>query len=361
MKIGIFTLPLHTNYGGVLQAYALQTVLEKYGHDVWVINRCRRPLWRKIASSIRNILKKIFVDHGIVVIYEHQTRYTEAFIDKYIHSYRVYSPYKIIETDFEAIVVGSDQIWRPVCIRGMWHAKLEDAFLGFARNWNIKRFSYAASFGVDYWDFPENEIPIYAELMKKFLAVSVREDSGVKLCKDYLQIDAEHVLDPTMLLYKEDYEKLILDTPSANGDLACYILDVTDSKTKLIERVASERGLVPFRIGKSGAKTAPSKERISPPIETWLRGISDSKFVITDSFHGCAFSIIFDKPFIVIGNKMRGLSRMQSLIDMFGLSKHLLVDVKEYNPSYSYVQPGTVAIRLEELRKKSNAFLANIK
>ena len=107
---------------------------------------------------------------------------------------------------FDAYVVGSDQVWRPTYNLG---DKLFDMYLAFADGQQVKRLSYAASFGVDKWEYSDDQTRICSELAKQFDAISVREKSGVKLCADNLGVDAIHVLDPTMLLDPSDYNKLI--------------------------------------------------------------------------------------------------------------------------------------------------------
>lgn len=379
MKIGILTLALHVNYGGILQAYALQTVLERMGHEVRVVNSrwldimYRRPaLWRLPLCYAKRIVKKIFIDHSKAINREGQLRreyrfvsqHTQSFIDKYVHSHYVLSPEEIAEGTFDAFVVGSDQIWRPRYIPGRWGADKTVVFLGFTRDWNVKRFAYAASFGVDEWEFPTEHGAEYAALAQAFDAISVREDSGVALCRDHLGVEAQHVLDPTMLLSPEDYRALInaSGVPAHDGDMFCYILDRTEAKMGLADAIARERGLKAVHMTDGMMlRDAPLNERVHAPVESWLRGFADAKFVVTDSFHGCVFSIIFGKPFVVIGNVKRGLSRMQSLLRMFHLEDHLLMDVAEYAPNKSYAQGPEVRQRLEELRQQSRAFLEKIR
>ena len=376
MKIGILTLPLHTNYGGILQAYALQTLLEEMGHEVKVINKEQKfrpiPRWRKPLSFVKRTLKKLLVDRRTVIDIEATMRrelpiihqHTDRFIRQYIHSYMVDSLADIRRDDFDAIVVGSDQIWRPHYFRISWSNDYAESFLSFTDGWDIKRYAYGASFGVDEWEFPIDKTGEYSALVKKFIAVSVREDSGVNLCRRHLGVDAVHVLDPTMLLTKEHYLSLIDSAcvPKSSGNLFYYILDMNASKKELIARVARERALQPFTVyADIKNETAPLADRISPPVESWLRAFVDADFIVTDSFHGCAFSIIFGKPFIVIANLGRGLSRMQSLVGMFGLDDHLLLDVDSYDPKLSYNQPMTVKERLMMNRKISLDFLSDIK
>lgn len=336
MKIAILTLPLHTNYGGILQAYALQTILERVGHEVIVLgknNHAQLPLWKMPLSYSKRVVKKYVLGNKDVRVFHEQwlnktfpiiSQNTQKFIDKYIHYLTPTSLNSINPKDFDAIVVGSDQIWRP-----KYYSKIENAYLEFAENWNISRIAYAASFGTDKWEYTRSQTEKCKGLVQKFNAVSVRESAAVNLCKEHFGINALHVLDPTMLLDKNDYINLFetAKTPTSPGNLLVYILDETAEKTELVNNTAKEKGLVPFRVNSLvNNHNAPLEKRIQPPIEQWLRGFYDADFVITDSFHACVFSIIFGKPFIAYGNASRGLSRFNSLLKMFSLEDRLTID-----------------------------------
>lgn len=341
MRIGILTLPLNTNYGGILQAYALQTILERMGHKVHIIEKEKQSLsisiykmpftyGKRIAKNLMGKKAPIFYEQKYNREQPIIRQYTDQFIEKYIHvtKYKNFSDIK--ESEYDTIVVGSDQIWRPKYFRV---DKIENTFLKFAENWKIKRIAYAASFGTDKWEYTKKQTSICGELLKKFDAVAVREESGVQLCKEHFRVVAQHVLDPTMLLEKEDYIKLFEanNTPKSQGNLLCYFLDESDEKKELIKRVAEEKGLTPFNVkSKSDDINSPISDRMQPPIEQWLRGFFDAEFVVTDSFHACVFSILFNKPFIVYGNKKRGLSRFESLLNIFGLKNLMITNISEY-------------------------------
>lgn len=126
--------------------------------------------------------------------------------------------------------------------------------------------------------------------------------------------------------------------PKSKGNLLCYILDETEEKKALIKRIADEKGLKPFNVkSQSDDINSPVSERIQPPLEQWLRGFYDAEFVVTDSFHACVFSILFNKPFIVYGNIERGLSRFTSFLEIFGLKDVLFtnmsgdIQLKDFN------------------------------
>lgn len=376
MKIGILTLPLHTNYGGILQAYALQTVLERMGHEVVLFNKKAKlpvlPSYKKPLYYSVRYFKKILVNPRAIVRRETVARreypivsqYTQRFINQYIHCYWINNIQDIENANVDAMVVGSDQIWRPRYFIRMWKSDLANAFLAFTEKWEIKRYAYAASFGVGEWEYPQEINGTLKEAARKFNAISVREKSGIDLCRDYLNVSAIQVLDPTMLLAKEDYIQLVekgRQSKSA-GDLFCYILDSTPEIEGLISRIAREKRLTPFHVkAERMERTNSIEERTHKPVEAWIRGFYDAKFVVTDSFHACVFSILFGKPFIVVGNKGRGLSRFSSLLDMFALNDHLIASVAEYNPEREYGVPDATCVILEKLRQESMRFLNQIK
>lgn len=333
MKIGILTLSLHTNYGGILQAYALQTVLERMGHKVCLIEKrrppLRLPLWKAPLSYGKRILKNL-TGHPFPIFYEQKMnretpivrQNTDKFINKYIKQKMVDDFLEIKETDFDAIVVGSDQVWRPKYFKD----KIENAFLDFAKSWNIKRIAYAASFGTDEWEYAPKQTKRCGELLKLFDFVSVREMSGINLCATHFDLGAKLEPDPTMLLTTEDYMRLfeVARTPKSSGTLLYYILNETTEQKKWIKKIAEEKGLKPFNVKAKSNITDPLPDRIQPPVEQWLRGFYDAEFVVTDSFHACVFSILFSKNFIVFPNKIRGITRIQSLLSSFHLDNRIV-------------------------------------
>src|SRR5690606_27056969 len=230
-KIGILTQPLHDNYGGLLQAYALKETLESLGHDVVVINRQGRPTStiRTIASSIKNKLKgkksqPRLSEQQKEVISQHTLALRKKYIPNFSHlitNNRDMS--ELNDMGFDAYVVGSDQSWRP-----KYSPRISNYFLDFAKDEkDIKRISYAVSFGVSHWEFNNDDTKTCSSLAKAFDAISVREDSGTSLVKEYLGMDAIHVLDPTMLLSKDHYLQIVKDEKQlrVDGELKTYILD----------------------------------------------------------------------------------------------------------------------------------------
>ena len=339
MRIGVLTLQLHNNFGGILQAYALQKVLKDFGHNVVLIDKSRYvslgPWYKRYPIYTKRGINRFIFGKNIIVkadieqnrLLKTIAKYTEPFIEKYIRRGYTKDFSNIREMDFDVLIVGSDQVWRPK----YFFSKIENAYLEFAKEWRIKRIAYAASFGTEEWEYTEEQTNNCATQLKKFNAVSVRESSAVQLCNDNFGVKAEHVLDPTMLLLKEDYIKLFKDYNAAqsDGNLFCYILDEGEEKKSIVDCVVKEKGLQPFYVNSRYEDLdAPLEERIQQPIEKWLRAFYDAEFVITDSFHACVFSIIFNKPFIVYGNKERGMARFESLLTLFELEERI-VSTKE--------------------------------
>lgn len=342
MKIGILTQPLHSNYGGLLQNYALQQTLVRAGHEVETID------WGGGSGLHETLYRiKIRVLHTLFPNKYPQLKYrpnkkeraiiqrnTNHFINTYInhteamHSYEEFVK-QASKGKYDAYVVGSDQCWRPC-----YNAFLSSMFLDFVQDKQVKRIAYAASFGTDKWEFTPQQTAVCALLAKKFDMVSVREDSGVKLCKEHLGVDAVHVLDPTMLLTKEEYIQLIEKEkePKSNGTLFNYILDPDAKKSAFIQKVAKAKGLKAFQVLPKCQTETRTKEDVKkciedcvfPGVTTWLRAFMDAEMTIVDSFHGMVFSIIFNKPFWAIGNVSRGMSRFTSLLKMFHLEDRLL-------------------------------------
>lgn len=373
MRIGLLTLPLHVNYGGILQAYALQSVLEKMGHSVVVYQKdfhppYKSPLWKYPYAILKRTIMKCFVDKNTVVFLERKNKtetpvirqHVNKFIRKNIHTILINKISDIDLCSIDCIIVGSDQIWRPYYVKLLLQTDIQDAFLKFTHDWKGKRITYAVSFGTDKWEFTEEETRACKKLIKRFDALSVREYDGVYFCTHYLGVEPKFVLDPTLLLSRDDYLKIIKHlNPSNNKNmLFCYILNQTDEKKDLLERISNEKQMVPYKIQiESTDRSLSLEERIVPPVEEWICCFRDSKFVVTDSFHGCVFSIIFRKPFVVILNKERGASRFYSLLKVLGLEDHLLSNIADYDKQNQYDMPKDLEYKLSELKKYSLSFL----
>ena len=369
MRIAIITLPLHANYGGILQAYALQTILKRMGHNVEIITlSCflRIPLWRIPFTYIKRCSFKYLFGKKIRIFYEQWYNRTDpllvihmkCFIDERIFIRFVNRYNDIKDGEYDAFIVGSDQVWRPQYFK----SSIENAYLAFAKKWkNVKRIAYAASFGTDEWEYTLKQTKYCSKLVELFDGVSVREKTAVGLCEHYLHCKAQHVLDPTMLLTASSYYQLFMNKQLSpcDGQLLTYILDENVETENIILQLAAHFGYKPFRVNSRYENyNAPLIERVQPSVEQWLKGFYEAEFIVTDSFHATIFAILFRKPFIVIGNRERGLSRLHSLLCMFSLEKHFVFTSGQINFNMDYsIDTQELDIILDKLRSDSIDYL----
>jgi hypothetical protein len=350
MKIGIITQPLSDNYGGILQNYALQTVLCRHGHEPITLHvlpqRMKRVIWVILTAKYLLTLSAFTHKRRYFRLYPFRDPVMAQFVRNHIATTQIHREYKHIKIDnmgLNALIVGSDQVWRKRYNMTVWR----DKFLLFSQNASLKKIAYAASWGSDKCEFSKEEVQECRKLIKQFDAVSVREQSGIQLCHDVLGVNAIEVLDPTLLLNREDYLNLCNNiVPPAEPYLAAFILDQATWKNKLVNEIANKNGL---RIVNLGLK----KDGIS--IEQWLAYFAHAHYVVTDSFHGTVFSIINHRPFSVVVNTERGASRFESLLNKFNLEKRIADD--DHFEDSSIIDWETVDQRLEQWRQTSLNYL----
>lgn len=354
MRIALLNLQYDTNYGGHLQRYALMTVLQKMGHDVTHLNLRfnfdSAPFYRKVLRAGKRCLKNclsnqktdVFLEYHAQKRYEKSCALTDPFYNRYIKHTQLINSKKGLscQTGYDAYLVGSDQVWRKT-IADFYG--IETYFFDFIPDSNkVKRVAYGASLGVAENELQEEDIKRLTPLYKRFSNVSVRENSGLALLKQYGwdQPQPSLVLDPTLLLTSDDYLELINDgtTTPSEGNMFCYILDPTDEKEEIIRSFERAKGLKPFYASDDNSH--------KPPIQQWIRSFYDSEFIVTDSFHGMVFSIIFNKPFKLIYNPFRGNARFDSLMKLLQIPNQTeLIDWNVVNNN------------LQQKRKESIQFL----
>lgn len=344
MRIGILTLPFEANYGWAVQRWALYHTIEKLGHQPTIINR----RWSSNNTSCINSFKR-FVYYNVIC-----PRF-KRFVDKETPSVTpvTRTPEETFEVSkhLDAVIVGSDQVWR---IENTRLAGL-DFFLDFLKDSPIKRLSYAASFGKDTWQGTEDETIKVKNLLQKFNAISVREDSGVCLCNNLFDVESSHVLDPTLLLTADDYNQL-LSKPKSRQELVTYILDSTEEKRNTVSEIARQCNLKEVNLYPSRSFT------FYKSVYTWLEKIRDAHYVVVDSFHGMVFCILFHKQFAVFANSKRGLTRFTSLLGMLGLIERMTTVFGKEEVLKILKQPidyVSVESMLATHRKKSLGFLEN--
>ena len=359
MKIALLNLPIDNNYGGNLQRYALMKVLQDMGHDVThiYIKYISKLPWYKMPYSYskRFILRYFFRKNVHINEESYRNRHDDdnlksilLFYDKYIkHTKCCYSIHDVIrETKgkFDAYVVGSDQVWR----KGMTgQIDLKNYFFDFVREEAVKRFAYGVSLGVDVALLNRNEMRCLEGLYNKFDAVSVREISALDIFCLYgwTHPKAALCLDPTLLLEEEDYVKLIVENNAENiteGRIFGYILDKCEKTDKLLDYYKRALNKDVVEIGLDDTSKV--------PVTQWLNNIRLADIVVTDSYHGVVFSILFRRPFVFVGNKRRGNARIESLFKVLNIEKSN-VEVRDFS---------SIEKCLIMLKTNSFAFLKNI-
>ncbi len=365
MKIGILTLPLHENYGGILQAVALYRFLHSQGHDVVLVDKQtqnNQVLWKKFTREV--FLKIPFYDFKNLKINQarlERIKFHRAFIEKEIFKISKSTYTKQDLEDFvkkeklDAVIVGSDQVWRRAYMNGK---NYKNYFLDFVDGSKIKKIAYAASFGKDHWEGEGDEEDI-SNLLKDFTAISTRELSGTQICKDSFNYKhAKHVLDPTMLMNKEFYIDEIISkydiSSVSKGGLVTYVLDEAEEKKEVINSVKDNLNIKHINNikGFNSSKTTYS-------VSEWLTSFAYADFIVTDSFHGCIFAILFNKPFIVFANEKRGVDRFLSVLDLFSLNDRMIFSLDAFNHMIinQEIDWSAVNKQLNLMREKSFDFL----
>lgn len=313
-KVGILTLPLNENFGGILQTVALYGFLTEQGFEVVHLrNEYFRSQWRAV---FRKLLERIPFQNMRGARYEYsKKKLHEVFLKKHLpNRTRTLSSVtdfkKIAQKEkFDAVIVGSDQVWRWDYIIDGYHRY----FLDFVQGSKTRKIAYAASFGKPYWQAAEKKAEI-TELLSDFHAVSTRESDGIDICHQFGRQECQLVVDPTLLVGRIFYNDLLeKDVHSTSKKtLLTYVLDRQSKKLKFITHVHQKLGLGDVEAKSLGLQ---SKIRVSE----WLTAFHNADYVITDSFHGMVFSILFNKQFIAIGNSNRGVSRFTSLLNQLGI------------------------------------------
>ena len=373
MRIGVLTLPLETNYGGILQAFALQKVLRDMGHDVYTIDRHTVPSYpsrfRQLVSFVKRNIQYLFLGKDVSTSwnpfiteneYKRISRNTQYFIDNNIKLTKKVASSTLWEIEntykFDAYVVGSDQVWLPhYC---------PDSFLPFVHRNDVIKIVYAASCGENSFIEVDGLRQKCVRLSKEFQAFSCRELFLSEKAHKILGCKVDHVLDPTMLLKKEDYLSIIFLKSSKEPILFSYILDMSKMKSLIVDKISLyfKLNIINGNVDRYYRKGLGLniEDCIFPSVDNWINGFNNAKFVVTDSFHGTVFSIIFNKQFIVIGNKKRGMDRFISLLNMFGLESRLVDNYEEALKLVNYpIDYCRVNAILEKEIIKSKDFLLN--
>lgn len=347
MRIGIVTYwSSSDNYGQQLQCFALQRYLKGLGHDAYLIKympTSHIPLWRKIARSVKY---RLFVskeqkdrDKKVQLAYEknqllNTKRGFKKFREKYIKSTDVvYRNIKELRNNppiADIYICGSDQVWN----NRLSDPETAGWFLDFG-NPNIKRVSYAASIGRD---IDSSEINRFSHYLKKFDAISVREQKAYTLCQQLGFKKTIIAIDPTLLLNSYNYDLIEKDANISDGGRKPYVFVYTlnirtaeeiywddfqniIAQEKLQIRCVSSSGYLPAQ------DFLPGYQNEQATIPEWLSLIKHSEYVITTSFHGVVFCLLYHKPFyaVLLSNEYsKGNDRIVSLLENVGLENRTI-------------------------------------
>jgi len=361
-KVGILSLPLNWNYGGILQQYALSSYLKKKGLTPIIIsrrlsrfNRFTLYLVKSKWTMVRLLGKFNFLNFiPILATEKFKKDYLNNRTEDFYSSSEIYNFTK--NKKINNFIVGSDQIWNVEAT-----PSLKDSFIGFCQNKQKALIaSYAASFAHDDWKYSKSETKLCQKLIKKFFMVSVREKRGTILTKKFLNKKSIRVLDPTFLLKKKNYLKLIKKQNKKNKYLFCYILDKNYNKEKIIKSLIINKKLKLIDYSNFSIKSNVFRLKKNFTVDNWLSDLYHSDFVITDSFHGMVFSIIFRKNFLIFLNKKRGASRIESLLEDLGL-KDRIIRTNNFNIfKIKKINWNSVYKKLIVLEKISKNFLKKI-
>ena len=349
MKIAILTYPIHSNFGFIMQAYALQVHIRKLGHVPVTINVQPQKVRtiNKIKQTIKDFINTFKGKDNSCFFRSWPTYQQQQFMDQntnmFVKEYLsltlpVSSKQDFFREDiqsFDSYIVGSDQVWRYAYIND-----ITTYFFDFLPD-DKPRMSYAASFGISDFDYSKKSENQCRNLISKFDIVSVREFDGVKICKDKFGVNAIKVIDPVFLLDKMEYSSLAQKGKklSLKKYLFSYILDVNEEKRQFVKDLSCQLGLevvnlLPEKFYMRGSENI--EQCIYPPICDLLRGFMECEYVVTDSFHGTAFSIIFNKKFTVFSNNYRGNSRLNSILSTFSLESRLYSKFHDRNEKLQY-------------------------
>lgn len=343
----VYTITFHwaTNYGAVLQAYALQTFLVEMGYDVEIINyvpekykktllRCfRTRKLQKVKKQIKEYLKE---------------KKIEKFRNKYLHRTKCFSSNgQLLNEEWEVAtyICGSDQIWNPYFTMQGEGKPTSAYYLEFVPD-NSNKIAYAASFGSI--EIKEEMKRYVKELLKTFQEISVRENTAKQIVRD-LNLEATIVCDPVFLLDSKKYEVLIDGSWDLEGQLFSYILHENQEQAERVSKyVADILGLEHF-------------SEVNLSIEQWLGRIKKAGFLITNSFHATAFALIFHIPFLTVLISGSGMNdRIKTLLEKMGLQDRIIecFDEKQINQVVEcQIDWNNVDAQVSKIREFSKNFL----
>ena len=328
------------NYGSALTSYALHHVVEDLGYDTIMLEwpYKSKPFPKIPDNDVRRIAKEHY----------------ECSIQ------RTFDEYPDLNNHVETFLVGSDQLWNYYDSRQVgFHY-----YLDFVRPYR-RKISYATSFGHPVYHAPPEVIRIESMLLKDFDNISVREDDGVRICKEIFSVDAQRVVDPVFLCPVDSYKKIMAEPPIKGDFIFAYVLTPTHDIGRWLKETSLKENKPLVTILDRQTEVQTNKEKLGiddvfegAQLQDWLSCIYHASIVITDSYHGLCFSLIFNKPVICIINKSRGSSRFHTIAKLFGVHDVIIENIGDADISNAYsINYAEVSQKIEEEAERSRNWL----
>lgn len=360
-KIGIVTI-WSNNYGSVLQAFALQTIIERLGYQVEIIQHYRDPLKKETQSRIKQILQSspsFLIEYAMNykrnrMLHQGYADFKSSRLKISREAYYQDSDFTDLASRYDAIVVGSDMLWS-YDFKDNWPFY----FASFAPSEKI--VTYAPSFGKN--DLSKEEIELCKPMISRIVHLSCREEAGVSFIKEQFGLAAEHVIDPTLLLSGEEWSHLLGDMPRLvkKDYILTYVFrgSCQNGREELFEQFNSmkDKQLL-FINGQEGEFKNNIYNGYFSPAE-YVNLFRDADFIVTDTFHGLMFSLIFNKPFIVLDKSSFGVSsdRQQSTLKTYGLEDRFVTPDIIVSDELRQLDYTTIEQKINANRKKSINYL----
>lgn len=330
MKVAILTFHDTTNYGAILQTYALQQKIKNNGHECEILDyKCQaieeRYKIKKIkdCKNIKNFIKILLTNKNKKIVKEKFIEFTNKYLlmsDKIYNKSNIRSANKI----YDSFIVGSDQVWNLDLTKGDL-----TYFLDFVDD-NTKKNSYAASIGKE--SVSDKEKNIFKKFLKSFNEINVRENQGAVILKSIIDTNVNVTLDPTLLIDKKEWKKFI-SKEIKKDYILLYVIAPNERIIEFTKKLAKKEKLEIIYLNQSYFNILGMKNiRNSTPNE-FLEYIYHAKYVVTTSFHGLAFSINFEKQFYyALSNEKNNYnSRIENLVEIFELKDRNIDSYSENN------------------------------
>ncbi len=310
--VGLVGWWFSSNYGSSLTYYALASILKELGKaPIFVqIPKLDNSEWDKDVQQTIDFISKRF-------------KITNKRDMKHLHEVNHFC---------DSFMVGSDQMWTLHGIKLVGYS----FYLDFV-DLDKKKIAFSTSFGRDTFDVSEKMRQTVSDYLNRFDAISVREHSGVAICKEKFGIDVEQIIDPVFLCTEEQYDGMIGDVSISlpKKYLLCYILDPSPEKEAAVEAIAKRENLEVLSVlamrdyEQNCARWHVGTNVPRPTTEEFLYYIKNCSYLVTDSHHGACMGIIYKRPYAAIANRSRGVTRFETVAKALGLEDRILWSTEE--------------------------------